>query len=251
MKRRQRARGGWMVRLALVAAIVGGIVWLAGGGSRPAEAPADPSPSVKPERLPKPPPRVTAEAARPAAAPRPDAERLRADDEQNRPAPRASDTASRPASRPADTPPARAPEPPIAERPVAPAPPAPVVEPRRPVPSASDESLTVLDLTTAATVDRAARVPDGISDDFAVGPTSTVWAYAVIRNDSDLDRTLTFVWRQDGVERTRQELHVAPKAARWRTWSRKNLLDGTAGRWSVELVDEAGLPLASRTFAVR
>jgi hypothetical protein len=274
MIRRRKRRGNWTIRLLFLVAIALGVWWIAFRGGPPvgSEA-ADPAPpagaagaagaAAQPAASGGTATGAAAAPADPAArawpretAPRaPDPARAAADEVRNRAAPVEARPAEPRRPEPArNPPPAPTPERVAAPEPVAPPErpkPAPVAEERRPAPAASDASLTVLDLSTAAAIDRAAREPSGVATTFAAGGGRAIWAYAVLRNDSELERTLTFVWKQGGTERTRSELKVAPKAARWRTWSKKNLPPtGAAGHWSVELLDESGLPLASRTFEV-
>ena len=117
-------------------------------------------------------------------------------------------------------------------------------------PTPDDATLVVTDLRTATGINRAERLPEGVTNDFEV-TGGVVWAYAVLRNDSERERKVTFVWTQDGEERGRSELNVGAKAARWRTWSRKRLTPQSPGRWTIEVRDESDLPIASRTFEVR
>ncbi len=116
-------------------------------------------------------------------------------------------------------------------------------------PSVDDASLTVIDLQTALNIDRKERQPVGAGASFSAG-SGAVWAYAVIKNDSDTKRRVSFVWKRAGKEIHRAELDVGAKAAHWRTWSKKSLPKNATGRWTVEIVDESGLPIASRSFEV-
>ncbi len=152
--------------------------------------------------------------------------------------------------------PKRAPTAPGTEPSAQPRPPAPTAEledapeyPSAGRPDVTDDTLKVLELSTALEVDRDEREPRHMSNRFSVSDEG-IWAYAVLANDSSRQRQVQFVWKQEGVDRGRSKLPVGSNAARWRTWSRKRLGPESAGRWTVELQDENGLALASRSFEI-
>lgn len=269
-RRAAKKGGGWLIRLVLIAVVAFGAWWYLSRDADHDETAPDSGevvvPQIDREALRREIRRevrdelAKSDEARPAkpAPSRPDPSRALAPHERNGALAPSADR--EPVRRAAPEPEKKTPEADeaAAEKVAEPEPqPEPEPEPEEraeapePEPTASDTTLTVLDLTTAANVDRSAREPTGVSTAFEAGDDKAVWAYAVVRNDSDTDRKVTFIWKQDGVERNRANLRIGAKAARWRTWSKKNLLDGTAGHWTVEVVDEAGLPLASRTFEVR
>lgn len=71
-----------------------------------------------------------------------------------------------------------------------------------------------------------------------------VFFYQVLDNMSG--QTVTDRWSYNG--NTVAEVKLSPKAARWRTWSSKNLDPAMTGTWKVEVVDDAGNVLATKTF---
>jgi hypothetical protein len=109
--------------------------------------------------------------------------------------------------------------------------------------------MTVLELHTARAVDRNEREPQDLTNRFSAADEG-LWAFAVLANTSPERRKVSFVWRHEGQQMGTSELSVGANAARWRTWSRRRLGPDSVGRWTVELVDESGLTLASRSFEV-
>jgi hypothetical protein len=59
-------------------------------------------------------------------------------------------------------------------------------------------------------------------------------------------QTVTHRWSFNG--NTVAEVKLAPKAARWRTYSSKTLDPVMTGTWSVEVMDDAGNVLAKKSF---
>ena len=270
-RRVAKKRGRWTFRLLLIAAVGVGAWWMAchdGDDSKKSEDATAGAPGVAPS-LAKDPAPAEQEALRREMRriARDEVAKALDDEPRGAPLPSRDERALAPHERVAtDALPRPGTPPPTREEALSPAPekgvapPAPqtpaaaneekIATPPPPSPTATDESLVVLDLSTAAAVDRKSREPVGVSSAFRMGETAAIWAHVVVRNDADAERRLTFIWKQDGVERTRADLSVGAKAARWRTWSKKNLLDGSVGHWAIEVVDESGLPLASRTFEV-
>lgn len=60
------------------------------------------------------------------------------------------------------------------------------------------------------------------------------------------DQTIIHRWEFNG--KTVAEVSLQPKAAHWRTWSSKKLLPEQTGTWTVEVVDDSGKVLMSKTF---
>ena len=87
------------------------------------------------------------------------------------------------------------------------------------------------------------RVLVGVSDRFEVG--DQVWFLTRVTGGADGDR-IRHVWLQDGEEKLSVGLTLG--GPHWRTWTRKTLHPGSAGRWTVEARDEAGNVLATASF---
>lgn len=103
----------------------------------------------------------------------------------------------------------------------------------------------VLELVTAADVQR--REPVGVTTSFAAG-TELVWGHLRVRNE-EAPAKIALVWRQDGREVGRETLKVGV-GARWRTWTKLRMGPEHAGRWTLEVLDGDGRPLASTAFTV-
>ena len=83
----------------------------------------------------------------------------------------------------------------------------------------------------------------GVSDRFQEG--TQVWFWTRVSGGADGDR-IRHVWLQDGEERLSVGLTLG--GPHWRTWTRKTLHPGSAGEWTVEARDEAGVVLATTRF---
>lgn len=59
-------------------------------------------------------------------------------------------------------------------------------------------------------------------------------------------QTITHRWQYNG--QTMAEVKFNPKANHWRAWSSKNLLPSETGTWTVEVLDDNGNVLASKTL---
>lgn len=77
---------------------------------------------------------------------------------------------------------------------------------------------------------------------------SAVWFWTRI-DGAQSGQVIRHVWIHDDREVHSIDLKVG--SARWRTWSRKTLLPGSVGRWSVEARDAYGRALASEEFECR
>ncbi len=60
------------------------------------------------------------------------------------------------------------------------------------------------------------------------------------------DQTIIHRWEFNG--KTVAEVTPQPKAAHWRTWSSKKLMPDQTGTWTVEVVDDSGKVLMSKSF---
>jgi hypothetical protein len=94
----------------------------------------------------------------------------------------------------------------------------------------------------------AKKQPRGASTAFA-GDGGKAVAWAQLRNDGPAT-TVTWVWRQDGVEAYRKTSKVAAHAARWRIWTRRWLHPKHAGQWRVTLESASGAVLQEVHFSV-
>lgn len=75
-----------------------------------------------------------------------------------------------------------------------------------------------------------------------------IYARLVVDNPGP-EATLTMVWRRDG--HVVQSLPVTVgHSPRWRTWSYKTLREADVGRWTVEVQDAEGTPIAEAAFEV-
>jgi Protein of unknown function (DUF2914) len=59
-------------------------------------------------------------------------------------------------------------------------------------------------------------------------------------------QTIIHRWEFNG--KTVAEVSLQPKAAHWRTWSSKKLMPEQTGTWTVEVVDDSGKVLMSKSF---
>ena len=71
-----------------------------------------------------------------------------------------------------------------------------------------------------------------------------VFFFTVLK-DAD-GQNITHRWEFNG--KTVAEVKLQPKAAHWRTWSSKMLMPDQTGTWTVEVLDESGKVLTSKSF---
>lgn len=65
---------------------------------------------------------------------------------------------------------------------------------------------------------------------------------------AESETSVTHIWYLDGVEMATVELPV--RGPNWRTWSSKTIFSDWTGEWSVDLLDEEGNLLMTKTFTV-
>lgn len=105
---------------------------------------------------------------------------------------------------------------------------------------------SVTQIVVCRDVDGETRTPVGVSDRFNVndGPLT-----CFTRITGAVDPTVvSHVWYHEGETRSRVELPV--RSIEWRTWSRKTMMPGWTGNWTVKILDAEGLVLASIDFTV-
>jgi cytoskeletal protein RodZ len=118
--------------------------------------------------------------------------------------------------------------------------PSPVPEPvTRPEPIAGRLSVTESGVGTG--ID--GRQLTGVGDRFVEG--SRVWFWTRVLGGKP-GETIRHVWKHEG--HGSQSVPLTLGGEHWRTQSRKTLRQGSAGRWAVEAVDDAGRVLARREF---
>lgn len=88
------------------------------------------------------------------------------------------------------------------------------------------------------------RAPVGAAEKFPA-TVGQLYCFSEIKGGAD---KVVHVWYHDDREVRRTELPV--KAARWRTWSTKNVPAAWTGQWKVEVEDAAGKVLATSSFVV-
>ena len=71
-----------------------------------------------------------------------------------------------------------------------------------------------------------------------------VFFFTVLK-DAD-GQTITHRWEFNG--KTVAEVKLQPKADHWRTWSSKMLMPDQTGTWTVEVLDDSGQVLMSKSF---
>jgi cytoskeletal protein RodZ len=160
--------------------------------------------------------------------------------------------ATEPVAKPQPEPKAESPEP-IVEQAAPPTQPVAVVK-SEPAPEPDTE--TVAEVESVAT-DTSLTIPDygvgtglvnrelvGRSDTFREGDTVWFWTRVVGGKAGD---SIRHVWLHDGVEAGVIGLNVG--GAHWRTQSRRQMRQGSAGRWSVEARDAQGRLLARSEFS--
>ncbi|MGA9854393.1 MAG: DUF2914 domain-containing protein [Gammaproteobacteria bacterium] len=69
--------------------------------------------------------------------------------------------------------------------------------------------------------------------------------FFTVLKDAD-GQTITHRWEFNG--KTVAEVTLQPKANHWRTWSSKTLLPDQTGTWTVEVLDDNGKVLMSKSF---
>jgi hypothetical protein len=106
-------------------------------------------------------------------------------------------------------------------------------------------NLKALSLKIAPRIENRLPVGEATSFPASVGH---VLAWAEIEN-RDQPTKVTFVWKQDGTERSRADLDVGLSPG-WRTWARKSFRSKDTGKWTVEILDDRNNLLASRTFSI-
>jgi len=89
------------------------------------------------------------------------------------------------------------------------------------------------------------RAPVGEGDSFPAS-VGELYCFSEVTGGSG---TVVHAWFYGDKEVWKMELPV--KAARWRTWSAKNILPKMTGEWRVEVRDAAGTVLASAKFSVK
>lgn len=88
------------------------------------------------------------------------------------------------------------------------------------------------------------RAPVGAAERFP-STVGQLYCLSEVRNGAD---KVVHVWYHNDKEVRRTELTV--KAARWRTWSTKNVPATWTGQWKVEVQDASGKVLATSSFVV-
>ena len=147
-----------------------------------------------------------------------------------------------PSRKPAPETPA-APAAPVA--PAAPGPAGPAGKADSPAPSARS-NLAVVDLRMAREV--RGREPVGVADHFK-GPPERLYAYTVIRNNTE--RKVLIRWRWIQGDRVRGEYELeAGVSPRWRTWSSRRFDKTNTGKWTVQVMAEDGRVLGQTSFTV-
>lgn len=72
----------------------------------------------------------------------------------------------------------------------------------------------------------------------------TIYYFTDLRGLSG--QTVTHRWQYEGT--TVAEVQFQVRGPRWRVWSRKSLLPGQTGEWTVSVVNQAGDVIASHSF---
>jgi hypothetical protein len=75
-------------------------------------------------------------------------------------------------------------------------------------------------------------------------PAEEVFFFTDLRNLEG--RTVTHVWQYGGEVVSKKSFEV--KGPRWRVFSKKSIVAGQTGKWSVTVVDESGWPLHVELF---
>lgn len=88
------------------------------------------------------------------------------------------------------------------------------------------------------------RAPVGAAESFPA-TVGQLYCFSEVKGGAD---KVVHVWYHNDKEVRRTELPV--KAARWRTWSTKNVPAAWTGQWKVEVQDAAGNVLATSSFVV-
>lgn len=81
------------------------------------------------------------------------------------------------------------------------------------------------------------REPVGEAKEFDSASVKKVFCLTEIEGGS-ADDQITHVWYFGG--KKVHEFSVPVKAAKWRTWTGKNIFPGQAGAWKVDVMDAAG-----------
>lgn len=90
------------------------------------------------------------------------------------------------------------------------------------------------------------RQPVGVSEHFAAD-IGRVYCFTRVRGASG-EESVTHVWMKEGKEMARVELAV--RSDNWRTWSSKRVLPEWRGAWTVKVLDQTGVELASIPFTL-
>lgn len=107
-------------------------------------------------------------------------------------------------------------------------------------------SLTVNDAALALGIDN--RFPTERKTSFTIGSDPKVVAWFDFKN-SGTPANVAFVWKKAGKEIWRIAVDVGA-GKNWRTWAEKKIGKKDAGRWTVEVVDEAGHVYESLSYDV-
>ncbi|MBM4352384.1 MAG: DUF2914 domain-containing protein [Deltaproteobacteria bacterium] len=110
--------------------------------------------------------------------------------------------------------------------------------------------LALLEMKTAASVDREGRLPVQEQTTFAAGQ-SDVYVWLHLANAAPDETRVVVGWFKGDKEISNIELKVAGNMKRWRTWAHTRPPKHAAGEWRVEVRDLAGNVLGSRQFLVQ
>ena len=117
----------------------------------------------------------------------------------------------------------------------------PVEEPASPPEEASSLTVTV---TVCTAVEDRDPVGEG-----SVFPTTVekLFGHTLVEGAEE-PTSVTHVWYHG--EEKMAEVILSVNSPHWRTWSSKKIVEGWTGDWRVDVLDEAGGPLASIAFQV-
>jgi hypothetical protein len=104
-------------------------------------------------------------------------------------------------------------------------------------------------ITITATI--CAEIPDreavGAADSFAAA-VGKLYCHTLVEGAKE-PTTVTHVWYHG--ERNMAEIILEVGSVRWRTWSSKKIVENWTGGWHVDILDENGEVLASKSFQIQ